>query len=142
MKESLIQLAAAFLGSLGFSLVFGLRRRYLFAASLGALLAWAVYLLAEHTVGIAFLSNLLATAFAVVYAEVLAHRLKCPATLFLTPGIIPMVPGGSLYYAMSSVVRGEMTAARAYGAATLHAALAIAAGISIVLAVRELNARR
>jgi len=142
MKESLIQLLAAFLGSLGFSLVFGLRRRYLFAASLGGLLTWAVYLLAEYAIGVAFLSNLLGTAFAVVYAEALAHWLKCPATLFLTPGIIPMVPGGSLYYAMSSAVRGEMNDARAYGTETLHAALAIAAGISIVLAIRELNAKR
>ena len=39
MKEILIQLVTAFLGSLGFALLFGLRRRYLFPAALGGLLA-------------------------------------------------------------------------------------------------------
>ena len=47
MRDVLIQLATAFLGAFGFSLMFGLRRRYVFAASLGGLLAWAVYLLID-----------------------------------------------------------------------------------------------
>ncbi len=142
MKQLVIQLLAAFLGALGFSLLFGLRRRYLAAASLGGLLAWAICLLAEHFLHDVFFSNLLASAFAVFYAEALAHLLKCPATLFITPSIIVLVPGGSLYYTMSWAVRGDMEQARLYGAATLKAALAIAGGISIVLALRELHARR
>ena len=64
-----IQLAGAFFGSLGFALLFGLPRRYLFAASLGGLLAWAVYLLTDSLLHAAFLSNLLAAAFSVFYAD-------------------------------------------------------------------------
>ena len=142
MKEALIQLAAAFVGALGFGLLFGLRRRHLFAASLGGLLAWGVYLLTTRWLGEGFMPNFFASAFSVFYAELLAHLLKSPATLYLTPAIIPLVPGGSLYYAMSWAVQGEMEQARAYGMATLKAALAIAAGISIVLALRELQTRR
>ena len=142
MKEILIQLLAAFFGSLGFTLLFGQRRRYVFVSSLGGLFAWAVYLLAERLIGMSFVSNLLAAAFSVLYAELLAHLLKCPATLFLTPAILPLVPGGELYYAMSSAVHGDMTLARMHGAATLKAALAIAAGISLVLAIRELHAKK
>ena len=142
MKQIVIQLIAAFFGSLGFSLLFGQRRRYLLVSSLGGLLAWAVYLLAQRLLGAPFFSNLLAAAFSVLWAEALAHLLKSPATLFLTPAILPLVPGGELYYAMSSAVRGEMEAARLHGAATLRAALAIGAGISLVLALRELHAKR
>lgn len=134
-----IQLAGAFFGSMGFALLFGLPRRYLFAASLGGLLAWAVYLLADSLLHMAFLSNLLAAAFSVFYAEALARLLKTPATLFLTTAILPLVPGGSLYETMSHVVRGEMELARNCGNATLSTALAIAVGISIVLAIRELR---
>ncbi len=134
-----IQLAGAFFGSMGFALLFGLPRRYLFAASLGGLLAWGVYLLADGFLHAAFLSNLLAAAFSILYAEALAHLLKCPATLFLTPAILPLVPGGSLYETMSHVVRGETELARSCGTATLSTALAIAVGISIVLAIRELR---
>ena len=134
-----IQLAGAFFGSMGFALLFGLPRRYLFAASLGGLLAWAVYLLTDSLLHAVFLSNLLAGAFSVIYAEALARLLKTPATLFLTPAILPLVPGGSLYETMSYAVRGELELASVRGHATLSAALAIAAGISIVLAIRELR---
>ena len=142
MREILIQLVTAFLGSLGFSILFGLRRRYLFAASLGGLLVWGVYLIMEGLLQTPFLSNLLAAAFAVLYAEALARILKSPATLFVVPGIVPLAPGSSLYYTMSSAVGEDLALTRVYGMQTLKAALAIAAGISFVLALRELRTKK
>ena len=142
MKEIVYQLLSAFVGSMGFALVFGMRRRYLFAASLGALLGWGVYLLTEHFLSNSFLPPLLAAAFALSYSEIMAKALKTPATLFVVPAIIPLVPGGSLYYTMSYAVHRDMANARIYGTRTLESALAIAAGISFVLAVRELRTKR
>ena len=40
----IVQLLTSFTGALGFCLVFHLRRRYMFAASLGGLLTCGVYL--------------------------------------------------------------------------------------------------
>ena len=142
MKEIVIQLLAAFVGSLGFALIFGMRRRFLFASSLGALLGWGVYLLTDALLDSAFLPPLFAAAFAVSYSELMAKALKTPATLFVIPAIIPLVPGGSLYYTMSYAVHRDMEMARATGTATLETALAIAAGISFVLAARELRTKR
>ena len=142
MREILIQLVTACLGSLGFSILFGLRRRYLFAASVGGLLVWGVYLVMESLLQTPFLSNLLASAFAVLYAEALARILKSPATLFVVPGIIPLAPGSSLYYTMSYVVQNDIAMANDYGHQLLTAALAIAAGISFVTILRELHAPR
>ena len=142
MKEIVIQLLAAFVGSLGFALIFGMRRRLLFASSLGALLGWGVYLLTDALLDSAFLPPLFAAAFAVSYSELMAKALKTPATLFVIPAIIPLVPGGSLYYTMSYAVHRDMEMARATGTATLETALAIAAGISFVLAARELRTKR
>ena len=142
MKRELIQLLTAFISSFGFSLLFGLRKRYLITASLGGLLATGIYLLGQLWTGNLFLSNLLAAAASVLYAELLAHLLKCPATLFITPAILPLVPGGSLYYTMSYAVRGDTVQAKEFGMNTLQAALAIAVGISIVLAARQLHSRK
>lgn len=142
MREIVTQLLAAFVGALGFALVFGMRRRYLFAASLGALLGWGVYLLADHFLASGFLPPLLAAAFAVTYSELMAKALKTPATLFVVPAIVPLVPGGSLYYTMSYAVHRDMENARLFGTRTLETALAIAAGISFVLAVRELRTKK
>lgn len=142
MRYVLVQLLTAFLGSLGFSMLFGLRRRHLFTAALLGLLSWGVYLLAEHFLHSLFFANLLAAAFAVLCAELMARVYKCPATLFVMPGIVPLVPGGKLYYTMSYAVRKETELASRCGSDTLEAALAIAAGISFVLALRELRTRR
>ena len=142
MKEIVTQLITAFLGSLGFALLFGLRRRYLFVSSLGGVIAWGVYLTMLAWTDVGFLSCLAAAAVAVVYAELLAHGLTTPATLFVIPAILPLVPGSSLYYAMSSAVRGDLLSTRDYGAQTLAYALAIAAGISLVTAVRQLRAKK
>ena len=142
MKEIVFQLLSAFVGSMGFALVFGMRRRYLFAASLGALLGWGVYLLTEHFLTHSFLPPLLAAAFALTYSEIMPKALKTPATLFVVPAIIPLVPGGSLYYTMSYAVHRDLVNARLYGVRTLETALAIAAGLSFVLAVRELRTKR
>ena len=142
MKQALIQLLSAFVATLGFSMLFGVRRRFLFAASLGGLLAWGVYLLAELLHLSNFLSCLLAASFAVLYAEVLARRLKTPATIFVVPAILPLVPGGTLYYAMSSIVHGDIAAAKSFGSQTLTTALALAAGISLIMALRELQMKR
>ena len=132
----------ALLGSLGFALVFGLRQRHLAYAALGGMIAWGIYLALFAWRDSFFLANLIASIFAVGYSELLAHRRKCPATVFVIPAIIPLVPGSSLYYAMEHAVRGDLAAARSYGHRTLVCALAIAAGISFASACRELRARR
>ena len=142
MLNTITQLLAAFVGAMGFALLFGMRRRYLFAASLGALLGWGVYLLVEWLLGNTFLPSLAAAAFALSYSEIMAKVLKTPATLFVIPAIIPLVPGGSLFYTMSCADHGELASARLYGTRTGECALAIAAGISIVLAFRELRTKR
>lgn len=142
MSDIIIQLVTAFTGSFGFGLVFGLHKRFLLPASFGGMLSWGVYLAVLHWLGSLFLAGLFGSAVAVVYGELLARRMKRPATLFLIPAIIPLVPGGALYNAMSCAVRGELEQAREYGSQTLLVALAIAAGISFIIALRELRTKR
>ena len=132
-----VQLLTAFLGALGFAVLFGVLRRCLWVAAVGGMLTWGVYLAVDAWLHVEFLSCLAAAAFAVTISELLARKLKLPATMF-----IPLVPGGTLYYAMSFAVHGDLEQARSYGLRTLLAALAIAGGISLVTVLRELRARR
>jgi len=143
MKMTVIQLVSAFVGSFGFSLLFGMRRKHLFAASCGGVFVWGLYTLLAfviHDGG--FMACLVASAFAVFYAELLAHVRKCPATLFVIPAIVPLVPGSSLYYAMAYAVGGELAQAKLYATTTLELSLAIAAGISFTIALRQLKTKR
>ncbi len=92
MGQKIIQLFAAFSGALGFALISGLRRRHLVFAAVGGMLAWGMYLLINELAPGTFLPNLCAAVLAVAWSEALAHWRKCPATLFLFPAIIPLVP--------------------------------------------------
>ncbi len=135
MKDMIIQLVTALIGSLGFALLFQLRKGLLAAASIGGIINWGVYLLMAHYVGEGFIACFVAAAVAVIYCEIAARVLKAPVTLFLVPSVVPSVPGGSLFYTMSSIVRQDWTAAKGFGLKTAEFALGIAAGICLAVVV-------
>ncbi len=43
-----------------------------------------------------------------IYSEVMARKLKTPAMQFSIPGIFPLVPGITAYYAINSIVEQIM----------------------------------
>ena len=136
------QLVTAGLGSLGFALMFNVRRGLLAQAVLGGILDWGVYLLAsEFFNGNVFLSSVAAAVFATIYAETMARIMKAPATIFYLPTVVPLIPGGSLFYTMSYAVLNEWDMVRSYGSSTNYCALGIAAGMSLVLSVAYTSRR-
>lgn len=64
-------------------------------------------------------------------AEFLAFIVKNPATVFLIPGLIPLVPGGGMFQTMRAAVTGQGELALEIGYTTLIAAGAIALGIAL-----------
>lgn len=136
MYNAMMQLLTSFIGALGFALLFNVRKALLPAAAFGGMMVWGVYLGAEWAFGgSVFLASVCAAAVASIYAEAMARVEKAPATVFYIPALIPLVPGGSLYYAMSYAVRSDWDMVSRYGSATFYCALGIACGMSIVLAM-------
>ena len=124
MKNVILQLVMAFVGSLGFAMLFRLRRALWISASLGGVFCWGGYLLVMYfSDGQIFTSGLAAAALAAVYAELLAVRKRAP---------VPLIPGSTLYYTMSAAVQGNTEEVSHYGSLTLQYALSIAGGICIV----------
>ncbi|MEE8807812.1 MAG: threonine/serine exporter family protein [Lactimicrobium sp.] len=132
MQTIIIQLATAFFGSLGFSIMFRVRGRLLLPASLGGLFTWSIYLLLHHLTGTIFSPCLLASAFAAAYAELLARLLHAPATLFVIPSAIPLIPGSYLYYGMLAAVQNRMADCQTQFFLMMEFAIAIALGMSVV----------
>jgi len=132
--SSAAELITAGIGAMGFSLMFNVRRDLLPFAVLGGILDWAVYLAADDFFanGV-FLPSVAAAAFASVYSEAMARVKKAPATLFYIPALVPLIPGGSLFYTMSYAVAGQWDIMRDSGSSTLYCALGIAVGMSLVL---------
>ena len=93
----------AFLACVGFTFVFNIHGMGKLICGVGGALGWLVYLLAGSTILAAFL----ASAAIGLYAEVMARLRRCPVTGYLLVALLPLVPGGGIYYAMSYCVAGD-----------------------------------
>ncbi len=123
------QIITAFLGSLGFSILFNIRGRKIWYAASGGMLSWATYLLGGLWLGSEMTQYFIAAIIVTIYSEICARIEKTPATIFLTATIIPLVPGQALYYTMSYAVNGLLGEFAANASYTVGIAVAIAAGI-------------
>ena len=139
--QTVLQLVTAFLGSLGFALLFHVRREKLLLASLGGLLAWGVYLLMGFVSSQEVVRYFAASAVLTVYGETLARIVKCPATLFIVTASVPLIPGGSLYRTMQYFMRSDLEACSAQGLNTVLLAVAIAVGMLFPTAIFQLAHR-
>ena len=119
------------IGAAGFAILFYIKPKHVPLAALGGAIATFVYAVTDMLGVDLFVSNFLATLVCVVYANLLARAMKTPSLVFITASIIPLVPGGSLFYTMSNIILGDSAAARIYGLNTLKIALGIAGGIVI-----------
>ena len=136
--DMFMQLVTAFLGSLGFALLFQVRRDRLLPASLGGLLAWGVYLLMGLAVQQDVVRYFVASVVLTVYGEILARIAKCPATLFIVTASIPLIPGGSLYRTMQYFMLNDLEAFSRQGLTTVLLAVAIAVGMLFPTAIFQL----
>jgi uncharacterized membrane protein YjjB (DUF3815 family) len=123
-----IQMIAAFFCSMGFSVLFNLHGKQLWYSAFGSMISWGLYrLLGTWT------SDVVAYFFVgmavMLYAEILARLIKNPTTSFLVPVIIPLIPGGALYYAMQAGLTGESTEFIEFGTHALALAAALAVGL-------------
>jgi len=131
----------ALLATGAFALVFNVRGRDLPLAALGGALGWAVYLLISLQGNSELLAYFSSSAAIALYAELVSQLLHRPATTYLVCALIPLVPGGGMYYTMAESLRGNFQGTLATGFQTLSIAGAIAAGVAIASAVARLTKR-
>ena len=123
-------------GASGFSSV------YLHAKPLdiliGAFCGAAGWFVFTFTGGVGASSYLAGSFVVAVMAEILGAMLKTPATVFLLPGLLPLVPGGGMFLTMRSAVNGLMAESLSNAYTTLFAAGSIALGIALASSGRRL----
>lgn len=135
----LMQIFTGFLGSLGFSILFNIKGRKLLIASLGGLISWTVFLLLEPLFPGEAIRFFFSAATVTVYSEVFARVLKTPTTTFLVSSIVPLIPGGSLYYTMNYALNEQWDLFVQKAFSTLELALALAVGIIAVTTLTRMQ---
>lgn len=79
-----------------------------------------------------------AAIIATAYAEIAARTTKAPATVYLVSAIIPLVPGGNLYYTMNYALGKNWELFTRFGQKTIVTAMALAAGIMMASSLYRL----
>jgi len=134
----LMQIFMGFLGSLGFGVLFHLRGSKLILAACGGIVSWSVFLALAELIPGESLRYFLASASITIYAEVFARVLKTPTTTFLVVSLIPLIPGGALYYTMNYALNEQWDRFAAHAFYTIELALSLAVGIIVVTTLARL----
>ena len=125
-----IQLAAAFVGTVGFSILFGAPRSCYLDCGLAGMAGWLVYLLMLRQAGLTPAVAAFAGAFCVDLTSHLTARLrKCPSSVYLICGIIPLVPGGGIFWTAYYLTTDQLHSASATGITAIKITIAIAIAI-------------
>ena len=100
---------------------------------------WAVYVFLWMRTG--FWSEaavvFLATVLVILMSRFFAVRERCPVTIFLICGILPLVPGAGIYWTCYYLVTGQLDEASTRGFSALKAAVAIVLGIVFVFEIPQ-----
>ncbi len=133
-----LQIVMGGLGTLGFNLLFNLRGKKLWLATLGGVISWAVFLALEPLFPDEALRYFFATAVVTAYGEVLARVERTPTTTFLVPSVIPLIPGSALYHTMNYALNKQWAEFAHQAFYTLQLALSLAVGIIAVTTLTRL----
>lgn len=104
MVESLKLIICSFGASVGFGVVFRIEKKLLLWAGLGGAVTRCVYLFLTAYIEQRFVYCVLAAMSAALFAECMAVWKKTPATVFLYPSVVPLIPGDLLYYTMVGTI--------------------------------------
>ena len=128
----LLQLIMAYMASLSFAFIFNLNKRTAFLSAIGGSIGWLFYsqsLIFFHDSNIAYLLGAVSLSY---YAEIMARKTRTPVTSYITPALIPLVPGSGLYRTMLESIEGNYSEALHEGITTILASGALAIGILMV----------
>ena len=133
--SELLQVLTGFIGSIGFGILFNIRGKRLLAASLGGLFSWGLFLLLGTLLPDEAVRYFIVAACVSAYCEIMARVMRTPTTTFLMTALIPLIPGGGLYYTMTNAFSGNMDGFMGRGMTTLSLAVALALGVVVTTVV-------
>ena len=133
MRPELIQILSAGVAGIGFAMIFHIRPKHLPAAFVGAALGWFLYLMTKQVWNSNAIGMMFAALSVTVYSEIGARILRMPVSVIYTPSIIPLIPGGHLYYCMRGFVTDSHADFLKYGSMLLEDTLSIVLGTMVVL---------
>ncbi|ULQ59434.1 threonine/serine exporter family protein [Brucepastera parasyntrophica] len=131
----------SFFATSAFAFFFNINKYDIIWASLFGAMGWCTYLLVDH-IFVSSVAGYISGAFCVgFFAEICAVFFRKPATVYIVPGIIPLVPGGAMYETLFFAVLGNPDAAASAGFQAISTAASIAVGIALASSFARLTGK-
>ncbi|MFV0517378.1 MAG: threonine/serine exporter family protein [Aminipila sp.] len=131
----IIQFVFGFISTVGFAILFHVPKRHIIASSFVGGVGWVIFIYCKNDYESALLGCFLAACMVGILADIFSKINKETATVYIIPGIIPLVPGAGMYYTTLYLINGEIEKAATTGTETLLMAGSISVGLLVVGAV-------
>lgn len=136
MSSMITQILGASVGTIAFSLLYGVPKRYYPWCGIVGGVGWFVYLIAKSMMGTS-LGAFCSAISIVLLSRVFAVRKHCPVTIFLIAGIFPLVPGAGICMTSYYIVVNDFQEAWQTGFMAIKVAVAIVLGIVLVFGLPQ-----
>lgn len=136
IREILLGSIGAFGGTFGMAYLLNSPKKVIVPSSLTGLLGYLVFALCFKAAGLGeIFGYFLGTVVVAFICEIAARVMRMPATIFLLPALVPLVPGYQFYCAMLGLVQNDGAYAAAYGMEAVQIVAAIAVGSAVTSAL-------
>lgn len=122
----------SFFATAAFGILFQAPKKSLVISGVIGAVGWVLFVLLCHHLGYnSFHANFFAAVIIALGSDLSARMFKQPATIFVIPGIIPLVPGLGMYQGMTQIIEKNYE----LGTATLLTACTDSAAIALGMMV-------
>lgn len=127
--KAITMLIVASFATVGYSMPIDAPKRSLLSSSLSGGVSYVVYLIILELEGNPFFGAFVAAFLMGIFGECFSRYFKMPATIFILPPLITLVPGGGMYYTMSYLIQDNMDMFIKEAVNTFSIAVALSLGI-------------
>lgn len=125
----------AFCSTVGFCIIFHVPKKHIIPAALVGACGWVTYSYCIASNSGSVLGCFAASCTVALLSDIFSRLFKDAATIFIIPGILPIVPGANMYYTMLAILERDLDKTASIGTETLLMAGAIAVALLMVMSI-------
>lgn len=135
----IIQVLAAFVVTIAFSIMFSNGKHQLIYCGIVGAAGWFAYLLTIEKGGTVVLASFFGALLVSILSTLLSNIRKAPITVYQITGIIPLVPGMGMYQTLDAVIRNDTYQVVYHFLQTIQIAGALAIAMMLIYTLRTLT---
>lgn len=128
----------AFISTIGFCILFHVPKRHIISASFVGACGWLTYTFFTSSGDGSIIACFAGSCVVAIISELFSRGFKEAATVFIIPGILPLVPGAGMYHTMIAILEGNLQETATVGTETILMAGSISVALLVVASVIKL----